>query len=223
MELESIYTNPFFPLFGLVGLGALALALYFYMDWKRRGDLKRLAASMGLAFSLDGPEIPSLEATGLEIFGLGRFRKASNLLQVQTRAGTISFFDYHYTVGSGRSTNTHALTLALLDCGGCEVPVFELKPESLLYKLGEAVGFKDIDLPAFPLFSDKYRLTGPDETKVHMFFTPQRAAWFERNLGLRVQGAPGYMVIFKREDLLPVNAWQGFMEEAKVFAAEVLP
>lgn len=219
MELERLYTN---PLFIFIGLGALALALVFYLGWKRRRDLEQLAASMGLAFSLDGPEISGLEATGLEIFGLGRFRKASNLIQVRTRAGTIRFFDYHYTAGAGRNTRTHAFTLALLDCGRCEVPVFELKPESLIYKLGEAVGFKDIDLPAFPLFSDKYRLTGPDETKVHMFFTPQRASWFERNLGLRVQGAPGYMVMFKREALLPVNAWQGFMEEVKVFVSEML-
>ena len=49
----------------------------------------------------------------------------------------------------------------------------------------------------------------------------KRAAWFEANLGLRVQGAGGHLVLF-RAGCLPVSSWQSFMEEAKAFAAEVL-
>jgi hypothetical protein len=137
-------------------------------------------------------------------------------------SGRLRIFDYEYVTGGGRGSAAHPFTLALIDCGGCPVPDFDLKPESLIYKIGEIVGFKDIDLPAFPVFSDKYRLTGPDEAAVRMFFTPDRAAWFERNLGLRVQGANGHAVMFKRAGVLPAEAWPGFIEEAKAFATEVL-
>jgi hypothetical protein len=164
----------------------------------------------------------ALERTGLEIFRLGHYRRGRNLIQAQTRAGSISFFDYRYTVRAGRNSNNHNFTLAHIACPGHAVPCFELKPETFLHKLGEALGFKDIDLPAFPLFSEKYRLTGADETAVHIFFTPQRAAWFERNPGLRVQGAGGHIVMFRRAGNLPVGDWQGFMEEVKAFAAEAL-
>jgi len=204
------------------GLAAAALALVFYFKWKRKKDLEELAASMGLAFSPDGPDETVLAGTGLEIFRSGHSRRASNLIQVESRAGLIRFFDYRYVTSSGKNSQSHAFTLALIACSACDIPAFDLKPESFIYKIGEALGFKDIDLPAFPVFSDKYRLTGPDEAAVHMFFTPQRAAWFERNQGLRVQGAPGHLVLFKRDGHLPVNAWQAFVEEVKAFSAEVL-
>ncbi len=206
----------------IVSLAAVVLALVFYSAWKRRKDLEQLAASMGLAFSADWPEGCALENTGLDIFRLGYSRKAANRIQVQSRAGVISFFDYRYVTRGGRNSQTRTFTLALIACPGCAMPVFELKPEAFIYKIGEALGFKDIDLPAFPLFSDKYRLTGPDEASVRLFFTPQRAAWFERNQGLHVQGAPGHLVIFKREGPLPVNSWQSFMEEVKSFVTEAL-
>jgi hypothetical protein len=210
------------PFAVFAGIAAVVMALVFYLGWKRKKDLEELASSIGLKFSPDGPEGGELARNGLEIFSLGHSRKASNLMQVQSSAGLISFFDYGYVVRSGKNSQRHTFTLALIACSRCEVPFFELKPEGLIYKIGEALGFKDIDLPAFPLFSDKYRLTGPDESAVHMFFTPQRAAWFERNLGLRVQGAPGHIVLFKRDGHLPVNSWQSFIEEVKTFSAEVL-
>ena len=209
----------------LIALVVLAVAAVigaaFYVEWKRRTALAALAASIGLPFSKDGPEPYFLENTGLEIFSLGRARKASNLIQTALPSGQLQVFDYRYTTGGGKSSQRHSFTLALIACK-CEMPHFDLKPETFAYKFGELLGFKDIDLPAFPLFSDKYRLTGPDEAAVRMFFNPDRAAWFERNQGLHAQGAPGYGLLFKKEGRLPVDAWQTFIEEAKTFAAEAL-
>ncbi|HCC47453.1 MAG TPA: hypothetical protein DEQ38_04965 [Elusimicrobia bacterium] len=210
------------PIAIFLGSAAVIIALALYFKWRRKKDLEQLAVSMGLLFSPEGPWPHELEATGLELFRMGRSRKATNLIKFSASGGNISVFDYRYTTGSGKNSHSHTFTLALIEGVRPQVPQFELKPESFIYKIGEAIGFKDIDLPAFPEFSDKYRLTGPDEAAVHMFFTPNRAAWFERTPGLRVQGAPGHVVFFKRDGQLPVNAWQGFIEEAKAFAAEVL-
>ncbi len=204
-----------------VAAAAAAIGAAFYLDWKRGNALAALAASLGLAFSKDGPDLNFLESTGLEIFKLGRARKASNLIETSVPSGQLRVFDYKYTTRGGKNSRTHRFTLALVSCK-CEMPHFDLKPETFIYKFGEVLGFKDIDLPAFPLFSNKYRLTGPDEAAVHMFFNPDRAAWFERHLGLRVQGAPGYGLLFKNETRLPVEHWQTFIEEAKTFAAEAL-
>lgn len=216
MENYTAYLIP-----GIVVFFGLIIVLAFYLDHRRRKALEDLAASMGLRYSKDGPDQYSLEGTGLEIFRLGHSRKASSLIEVPVSGGNISFFDYKYVTGSGKHSQTHNFTLALISCRG-QVPHFDLKPETLMYKIVEMIGFKDIDLPAFPVFSDKYRLTGPDETAVHMFFTPSRAAWFENNPGLRVQGAPGHMLLLKGERRLPVDQWQGFIEEAKAFSQQIL-
>ena len=203
----------------IAGVGILVVALAVYLPRKRRKDLEALAGSMGLPFSPQGPDTAGVP---LEFFYAGHSNSAANLIQARVSDLNISFFDYSYVTGSGKHRNTHNFNLALIECPRAQVPKFDLKPETLLYKLGELVGFKDIDLPAFPVFSEKYRLTAPEEPAAHMFFTPSRAAWFERNPGLRVQGAPGWVLFFRKEGRLRVDDWQPFIEEAKAFAAEVL-
>jgi len=207
---------------GIVALAAVVTGLVYYTAYLRRKKLGELAASMGLLYSEEGPDIGLLQGTGLEIFGYGHTRKAINMIESSTSAGPMRVFDYTYVTGSGKHRNSHSYTVALVDCPQVTVPHFDLKPENFLYKIGEFIGFKDIDLPGFPIFSDKYRLTGSDEAAVQAFFNPGRAAWFERNLGMYVQGARNHVLLFKREGALPADAWQGFIEEVKVFAAEVL-
>jgi hypothetical protein len=216
-EFTSVH---FFFLVAAVVLAGSAIA--YYVSYLRRKKLEELATSMGLLFSKTGPDSAFLEATRLELFRLGHSHDACNLIQLATASGELRFFDYSYTTGSGKNKSRHSFTVGLVKSAKVQVPCFELKPENLMYKLGEMIGFKDIDLPAFPVFSDKYRLTGADEAAVHMFFTPERAAWFERNLGLWLQGSGSYVVVFKREGPLPADVWQGFMEEVKILAAEVL-
>lgn len=200
-------------------VGILVVFLLIYLPWKRRKDLEQLASSMGLQFSAEGPDFAG---TGLELFNTGRSRSAANSIQVRSGDFTINFFDYSYVTGSGKHRSTHNFTLALIDCPRVQIPDFELKPETFMYKLGELIGFKDIDLPAFPLFSEKYRLTSPDEAAARLYFTPRRAAWFERNPGLRVQASRDHVLFLRRAGRLPVDAWPAFMEEVKAFAAEVL-
>lgn len=214
--MEYVMEN-YYPL--LAGVGILAVALAVYLPRKRRKDLEALAGSMGLSFSAQGPDA---HGTGLELFNAGHSGSAVNLIQAHVSDFTLNFFDYSYVTGSGKHRSTYNFTLALIECPKAQVPRFDLKPETLMHKLGELIGFKDIDLPAFPLFSEKYRLTAPDETSAHMFFTPRRAAWFEANQGLRVQGAPGWVLFFRKEGRLRVADWQPFIEEAKAFAVEVL-
>lgn len=217
--MEIIAQHPF-VFFALLFGGIAALA--WWSEKRRREELARLAAMQGLQYSPDGPDVYALENTGLEIFGHGRGRRARNLIVLPSRAGEISFFDYSYSTGHGKSRTTHAYTLALVACGGKPVPHFDLKPENFLHKIGEAIGFKDIDLPGFPVFSDKYRLTGPDEASVLGFFSPQRVVWLENRLGLRVQGAPGWLLLFKKAGPLPSGEWEPFMEDVKTFVAEAL-
>lgn len=219
MNFEFTQTHVFLGIAALVVAGA---GLVYYAAYLRRKKLGELAASMGLLYSETGPDIGFLQGTGLELFCQGHTRSAINMIQASTGAGPLRVFDYSYVTGHGKHRSTHSYTVALIDCAQGTVPHFDLKPESFIYKIGEVMGFKDIDLPGFQLFSDKYRLTGADEAAVHAFFSPARAAWFERNLGMRVQGARDHVLVLKRESTLPVDAWQGFIEEVRTFAAEVL-
>ena len=219
--LSSVLTPVHIFVLVCVVVGA-GLALAYYLRLRRREAIAALAASTGLEFSAEGPDPDSLEGTGLRLLRAGRRRDAVNQVKLRTASGELRVFDYSYVSGSGKNQTTHSFTVALFECDRLTAPDFDLRPETFIYKLADMVGFNDIDLPAFPVFSEKYRLTGPDAAAVHMFFTPERAAWFERTPGLYVQGSGKYVLLFKRERQLPADAWQGFLEEAKVFAAEVL-
>jgi len=179
---------------------------------------------MGLPFTEKGPESHFLEMTGLGIFNAGHSRKASNLMELRGAgaAPDISFFDYRYTTGGGKNSHTHAFTLALFDFKTPRVPAFELKPENFIYKIGELIGFKDIDIPSSRLFSDKYRLTGPNEAEVLAFFNSGAVAYFEQHLGWQAQGAGNYLLLTRGARLTRPEDYNTFILEAKNMAAALV-
>lgn len=200
-----------------------ALLLSLYLSYLRRKALEELAVSRGMNFAKEGFQPGELSGTGLPVFTQGSYRRSGNRLSGagSGSAKTISFFDYSYTTGAGRSRRTRVFTLALADFGAPRLPAFELKPEGLIYKLGELIGFKDIDIESAPEFSAKYRLTGPSEPEVRAFFGPATVMCFERHLGLRVQGGGRYMAIYRRAGRLPASAYAGFIDEVREILAEM--
>ena len=213
-----------FPFLAFAAIAILLAGGSFYLSFLRRKALSELAASMGLLFTEKGPDSYYLEQTGLGIFNIGHSRKASNLMEIRGLGSgpDISFFDYRYTTGSGKNRHTHNFTLALFDLKTPKAPAFKLKPESFIYKIGELIGFKDIDIPSSPLFSDKYRLTGPNEVEILSFFNPGTVAYFEQHLGWQAQGAGRYLLVFKGERLIKPAVYQNFMEEAKNLVFSVI-
>lgn len=205
----------------IIAAVALIFLWTFWQRKRRRMALEALAASMGLPFNEYGPAQRALEETGFELFGLGNSQNAGNMIEVPFSGGRIQIFDYRYTTGGGRSRTTHNFTVALIPCA-CGIPSFDLKPETFMHKIGELIGFKDLDFPDFPLFSDKYRLLALDDGSARAFFNPSRLAWFERNPGLYVQGMPGNALLLRTGTCLPAEEWPAFIERAKIFAAEVL-
>jgi hypothetical protein len=210
--------NPFL-IFGAAAALVVCGALYSY--YLRRKALAELAASMGLEFSKDGPDAGLLSRTGLQLFSAGRSRKASNLIAARTGAKgpEISFFDYSYTTGSGKNSHSHSFTVALFDYKSRSLPSFDLEPENILHKLGELVGFKDIDIPSAPVFSSKYRLTGDKEPEVVSFFCPEAVAWLERNTGWRAQACGCHLLLTRSSGQVRAADYPAFMIDAKDLAA----
>ena len=227
MTDHSTFVPTLFGVHPFIIFAALVIPIVgiaYYLTYRRRKALSELAASMGLLFTEKGPEPDYLERTGLGIFSLGHNRAASNLMEIRGSGSSpdISFFDYRYTTGGGRSNHTHAFTVALFDLKTSKAPSFELKPETFIYKIGELVGFKDIDIPTSPLFSDKYRLTGPNEMEILSFFHPGVVAYFEQHLGWQAQGAGRYLLVFKGEKPVAPSDYQAFMEETKNMVSSIV-
>lgn len=207
----------------VAAVAVIAVSATLYLAYLRRKALEELAVSRGMKFSKEGFQSGDLSGTGLAVFMRGNGRRSGNMLSGAGSGGakSLSFFDYSYTTGRGRNRSTQSLTLALADFGEPRLPAFELKPEGLLYKLGEMLGFKDIDIESAPEFSAKYRLTGPSEPEVRAFFGPATVMCFERHQGLNVQGGGRYMAIYRRAGRLPAAEYAGFIDEVKEILSEM--
>ena len=206
----------YLPVLFLALVVALAIGGGVYFSYKRKKDLERLALSAGLAFDADAAELPYLENSGIDLFNLGHSRRSSNLIiSFGTGAERVYFFDYSYVTGSGKNRITHSYTLAFFEFSRSLFPRFALRPENFLDKLGEMIGFEDINIAGFPVFSKEYKLNGPDIAAVRAFFGPRVVSYFEHNLGWRVQAAGQRIIAFKKEKVVPAAGYQAWMEEAK--------
>lgn len=164
---------------------------------KRREGFQRLAARLGFQFA-DMPGVPpeAIQA-GFNLFSRGRSTRVRNLVRGQIDDVHVAAFDYSYITGSGKNSKTHSQTVLLLSRPGLRLPRFTLNPENMLHRIGEMLGFDDIDFSHAPHFSRCYRLSGPDVNAVRQAFGPSVISLFERAEGLSVEGDGAHMLLYQ--------------------------
>lgn len=73
----------------------------------------------------------------------------------------VLLFDYRYTTGSGKNQTTHRLS-ALIARVDVHCPYLLIRPESFFDKVGDFLGFGDIDFE-FEEFNRRFHVKGPDK------------------------------------------------------------
>ena len=106
-------------------------------------------------------------------------------------------FDYQYQTGGGESSRTWRQTVALYPGGGRGLPDFVLAPENVLHKIGQLLGYQDIDFEESPGFSSAYLLRGPDEAAIRAAFTMAVRAFFEQTRGWNVEVQAGNVAVYR--------------------------
>lgn len=198
------------------------MLMFYYVPWKRRKDLRQLALTSGHLFDPEAGMLPPLENTGLSLFLRGHSTEAADMLTPSADVpGSVWFFDYTYITGSGKTQARHDFTLGLFRLEKASFPVFELRPETLMDKLGAIIGFEDIDIPGFPEFSRKYLLKGKDPGAILAFFSPARINYFEQNPGWGVEAAGQYIAVYSGNVFQKVKTYPAFMASAKALVSDL--
>jgi hypothetical protein len=183
---------------GVIAVLACLVALGYYLSGQRRKRLRDLAASLGFTFEERNNSLVGSIAN-FAVFGPGgHSRSARNILSMKKPPLHHTIFDYHYVVGSGDDRQSHTVTLAYGTCEGMHLPKFKLTPENLFHKIGGALGFTDINFPAFPEFSRRYRLVGSDEAAVRRVFGETVLRWFEQHAGISVEGERDEIAVYRQ-------------------------
>ena len=179
---------------GLLFLGA-ALGLVAVGVWKvqrieqqRTEAIRAAATRLGWGFQPEVPydAIPRLDR--FELFDRGRNRTLRNLLTSPAGDPRAVVFDYTFVTGGGKSQQTHRQTVFYATSHQLELPAFSLRPENFLHRIGEIVGFQDIDLEAHPEFSRLFLLRGADEAAIRSALGDRVVAFLERRPGVCAAG-----------------------------------
>lgn len=182
----------------------IAAALWF--GRKRQEAMAAIAQQLNLKFYPKGDSSLSPLLAQLKFFASGKYPQVRNLMKgTIQRAGetlTVAIFDYYYTIGRRDKTDTFGQTVLLFFDESLRLPSFSLRPEHLFDRLGNVLGFEDINFPEFSSFSKRYRLQGDSEQSVRSLFQPNLLKFYEKQkICTEAQGAT--LVIFPADDGRP--------------------
>lgn len=140
----------------------IAVAVFGYINSiKRRQAMMALAAKLGLNFYPDKDRSMASRYRFLDKLRAGRDRYAFNILSGGYKDNDVTVFDYHYKTGSGKDTHHHYLSFFLLNLPVI-FPELVIVREGLLSKIGQALGYDDIDFESHE-FSRKFCVRSKDK------------------------------------------------------------
>ncbi len=199
---------------GIVGSVVLAFVIGSRMEKKRREAMRALAEAWGFHFNEKMEGLAEAEFAGLRLFTLGRSKVGSNLIYRHEDHGSELLFDYRYTTGGGKNSQTHRQTVVAMTFTGA-LPAFELRPEHVFHKIGGMLGMQDIKIPDRPAFSGKFLLREADEEAIRGVFTGPVCDLLERNPKLSVEARDHYLIVYRAARRPKPDELAGYLELAR--------
>lgn len=188
--------NEILIVFGFVALVGAIIGLKFYFDKKRREAYQALANQLGLEFypqkdrslSRQMGFLNSVKADGF--FSGARNQYAINVLRGELQGHRFRSFEYHYETRSTSSdgktrTQHHWFTIFTLSLPK-HFPELLISPEGLFSKIGQALGFDDIDFESVE-FSRRYCVRSKDKKLAYDFCNAQMIQYLLRQSGLTIE------------------------------------
>lgn len=204
--------GPAVGILGVIALIALIGGVVWYQAKKRRDSMQQVAAAMGFTYRESMDDLPD---SSLPLFNRGRSQEASNVLTGELAGHPAMALDFSYVTGSGKNRTTHHQTVALFPNGGEGLPAFELSPENIFHKIGQAFGYQDIDFPEHEEFSKRYLLRGEKEDDIRKVFNSEVLAFLAGKPGWSVETRGRALAVFRAERRVKP-------EEIPVFLADAL-
>jgi len=153
---------------------------------QRREALSALALRMGFDFYPEKDTSLDERFSHFAVFRKGHSRAATNTMRGKVRVNgevhPVMMGDYRYkqTEGSGKSrrTVTYRLSYLIVQFPRSGVPDLLIKPEGIFDKLGQALGFDDIDFEDFE-FSKRFVVKSSDRRFAYDVCHPRMIEWLK--------------------------------------------
>lgn len=184
----------------------------------RQRNLIALAHKLNFSYHEEDDYGLLAQLKDFRLFQEGRNRKVERILRRQDglMEFDISIFDYSYKKWGNSSGNaTRHQTVFFLQSAKLALPELQMKPETLAHKIGELMGFSDIDFVRYPKFSGQYRLTGGDEDYIRHHFNDDVLNYFTINKGWSMEGLGFYLCFYRKGTLIPTAQIEEFYERGR--------
>jgi len=183
---------PFLIILFLV-VAAVAVYLGWLWEKKRREALFQIAQLTGLSFDPRDPFNLPARLGHIDAFNRGHSQEASNVLHGEYGGRQVVAFDYRYVTGSGKNRHTYHFS-ACLHPLECRFPGLAIRPEGLLDKVGDFLGFEDIDFESDE-FSRSFRVKSDNRKFAYDVCHPQMMEWLLADRGWHLEFTGGYFVL----------------------------
>lgn len=171
----------------------------------RQRDLQRIAFDLGLDYQYEEAYGPLPRLRDFRLFRRGGRKRIRHVLRQQDPLleSDLRIFDYRYVISTGNSARRVEQTVFFLESRRLGLPECWLRPETFFHKVGELLGFGDIDFEEYPRFSGQYRLTGDDEEFIRHHFNDDLLHFFSVEKGWTMEGVGYYLLLYKKGKVLP--------------------
>jgi len=163
----------------------------YLQEKKRREAFLALARELGLSYDARDYSIPQ-RYRFLDALRQGSNHYAFNVLRGQFEGYPVQAFDYHYETHSTdskgrRQTHHHYFSYFILEQGK-EFPELRIYPEGLLSKLGQMLGYADIDFESIE-FSKAFCVRSADRKFAYDICHPRMMEYLlaHRELSLEIE------------------------------------
>ncbi|MGA2092483.1 MAG: hypothetical protein ABSH16_03620 [Sedimentisphaerales bacterium] len=149
-----------------------AIAIYgFYSSRKRRLALAQWALENNLTYSDEKNYEFNLRYPTFDCLNRGDSQYAYNIMTGAVAGRVFTGCDYHYATGSGKNRSHHHFSLVIVKSSILLEPLL-IRPENILDKFAELVGFNDIDFESAE-FNKKFYVKAPNKKWAYDIIHPR--------------------------------------------------
>ncbi len=193
-------------MFGGFALFIVALIAYSHYAAKKRAEaMCAVAGRMGFKYQQKAERAQDNYAH-LNLFSRGHSRRAINFLYGEKNEVEVSIVDYHYTVGSGKSSHHYAQTICIIKDPTLDLPNFFVRRENKFSDfLGKVFGGQDINFTEDEKFSSAFVLQGKSESETRHLFNQRVRDAFGKLAGssAQIEGQGDSVVVHKGTIIKP--------------------
>ncbi len=202
--------------------GGISTCLKASKQIRRQEKMSAVADDLGLDYGtdIDGSDAEDdVEGHLLEMFSTSGHVSVGNMLRKTVGSAVLVVADVSQTRrsshGSPSRSTTRTSTVAYFESPDLCWPTFTMQPEGkILGFLTSAVGLHDIDFDDYPVFSDKYYLSGHHSGPVRALFGAKLLDYFSDHHGLEVRASENRLVMLRPGEQCEAGRLDDFIHQA---------